>query len=39
MKQLPLFDSYIGLIILAVYGIIVFSLTSYFGRGYNKTKT
>jgi len=38
MKTLPLFNEYIGLLILLIYGTIVYFLTSYFSRGYSKTK-
>lgn len=36
--QLPLFDPMMGIIILAVYALVVYGLTSYFSRGYASTK-
>ena len=32
--QLPIFDPTIGLVLLGLYAVLVYGLTSYFGRGY-----
>ena len=38
MKMFPIFDQSTGLLMIAVYAIFVFGLTTFFASGYDKTK-